>query len=50
MAATVIRNMVLNWLVLVPLLLFALMMPRLKLGQWIMIVIHPERAMVPDTS
>jgi hypothetical protein len=28
-AATVIRNMVLNWLVLVPLLLFALMAPRL---------------------
>jgi len=28
-AATVIRNMVLNWLVLVPLLLFALMIPRL---------------------
>lgn len=28
-AATIIRNLVLNWLVLVPLLLFALMIPRL---------------------
>jgi len=31
-AATVIRNMALNWLVLVPLLLFALMIPRLMVS------------------
>jgi hypothetical protein len=32
LAATVIRNMFLNWLVLVPLLLFALMIPRIVLS------------------
>lgn len=32
LVATVLRNMFLNWLVLVPLLLFALMMPRLVLS------------------
>ncbi len=32
LAATVIRNMALNWLVLVPLLMFALMLPRLVLA------------------
>ena len=31
-AATVLRNMILNWLVLVPLLLFALAMPRLMVS------------------
>jgi hypothetical protein len=32
LAATVIRNMTLNWLVLIPLLMFALMFPRLLLS------------------
>ncbi len=36
LAATVIRNMTLNWLVLVPLLMFAMMAPRLILGLWLL--------------
>jgi hypothetical protein len=36
LAATVFRNMTLNWLVLVPLLMFALMAPRLILALWIL--------------
>jgi Patatin-like phospholipase len=36
LAATVIRNMALNWLVLIPLLMFALMAPRLILALWLL--------------
>lgn len=36
LAATVIRNMTLNWLVLIPLIMFALMAPRLVLAFWLL--------------
>lgn len=36
LAATVIRNMTLNWLVLIPLIMFALMAPRLVLALWLL--------------
>jgi len=36
LAATVIRNMTLNWLVLIPVLMFALMAPRLILALWLL--------------
>src|ERR1017187_6849729 len=47
LGATVILNMTLNWLVLVPLLLCALMIPRLILSFGILAQLHPD--LVPAT-
>lgn len=62
LVATVLRNMFLNWLVLVPLLLFALMMPRLVLsiaklgdtytyyGHWLVDLRHVLKWVFPVAS
>jgi len=42
LAATVMTNMALNWLVLIPLLLFTLMLPRLILSLGILQSVHPD--------
>jgi Patatin-like phospholipase len=42
LAATVMTNMALNWLVFVPLLLFALMLPRLVLSLGLLSALNPE--------
>jgi hypothetical protein len=47
LAARVILNMALNWLVLIPLLLFALMAPRLVLAVGLLKDLHPAAA--PDS-
>jgi len=46
LAATVMTNMALNWLVLIPLLLFTLMLPRVVLSFGILQSVHPNS--VPD--